>query len=98
MEFTNDDPKVRFTVPDRPTVRQQMRYADVAVMQGNNFTAWWRAASVLIEDWECDLIPALDKANELMDKETNPKITEILTWVGMKVKEHINALEEIPKN
>ena len=98
MEYKNDDPKVRFTVPDKPTVRQQLEYLGAATTIGGKdlFLALWRSALILIEDWECKLIPDphkldLEKANDL-------KVTEVVTWTGMRVREFVNSLNEVPKN
>ena len=60
------------------------------------FLALWRSALILIEDWECKLIPDphkldLEKANDL-------KVTEVVTWTGMRVREFVNSLNEVPKN
>src|SRR3990172_11722839 len=98
MEYKNDHPKVRFTVPDKPTVRQQLEYLGEATTIGGKdlFLALWRSALILIEDWECKLIPdphklGLEKANDL-------KVTEVITWTGMRVREFVNSLNEVPKN
>ena|SRR3990172_7663486 len=98
MEYKNEDPKVRFTVPDKPTVRQQLEYLGAATTFGSKdlFTALWRGAQTLIQDWECKLIPDHQKAD--LDKLTDLKQTEVILWVGRQVREFVNSLEEVPKN
>ena len=95
MEFSND--KVKFTVPDRPTVRQQMHWFG-AVSGGDKseiYTRYWDAAKTLIDKWECAELPDY-KAD--MDSLTNPTQTHIMIWAGLQVLEFMNKLEDIPKN
>ena len=68
MEYKNDDPKVRFPVPDKPTVRQQLEYLGEATTIGGKdlFLALWRSALILIEDWECKLIPDPHKLDRMV--------------------------------
>ena len=98
MEYKNDDPKVRFTVPDKPTVKQQLEYLGAATTMGGKdlFLALWRGALTLIDEWECEIIPDVHKVD--LDKITSLKQTELVTWVGMQVRKFVNDLDDVPKN
>jgi hypothetical protein len=99
MEFIREDKKARIVVPDHPTVRQQLAYfstAAVGFVTGIDFVSFWRGACEIRQDWDCELIPDMDKLD--MDKVTDPKITDIVAWAGSKVREHMRSLEELPKN
>lgn len=97
MEFTIEEPKVRFTVVDRPTVRQQLTYRGALGLRSaaNFYIKLWEAAQVLIEEWECEDIP--DRGLDL-DGVEDPSIADIVQWVGVRVMTHMNELEDIPKN
>lgn len=95
MEFTREDCK--FSIPDRPTVRQQMRYFSAAssldpVQQMERF---WAGAIQLIEKWECEKMP--DHKVDI-DTLSDPSIVPILIWAGLEVRKYINDLEDLPKN
>lgn len=95
MEFSND--KVKFTIPDRPTVRQQMRWFG-AVSGGDKnetYIRYWEAAKTLVQTWESETIP--DYKIDI-DTEANPTQTHNLIWAGLQVLEFMNNLEDIPKN
>ncbi len=95
MEFSSDH--VRFTVPDRPTVKQQLQYfSEIAVAEGRvMLERYWAGAVPLIEEWECD---ALNDYKISLDDIDNPSETEVIIWAGMRVMEHMNGLKDIPKN
>lgn len=97
MEFKNEDVKLRFTVPERPTVRQQLRYMGAAVSLGGEdlFLAFWRGALTMIEDWECELVTDPRKLD--LDTVQDLRITELVTWVGLRVREYVTSLDELPK-
>ena len=94
MEFERQNPSARFVVPDRVTVRQQLAYFS-AGLNAPPLERFWVAAVPLITEWECELFP--DPAASI-DDVSDPRITQILTWAGIEVKRHIDALEVIPKN
>ena len=99
MEYQREDePKVRFTVPDRPSVRQQLQYLGAGVSAGGSdfFLSLWRGALVLVDEWECEIIPNPRKLD--LNKADDLKITEVVTWVGMRVREFVNSLDNVPKN
>lgn len=94
MEFTSEIHKCTFTIPDRPTVREQLAYFSGA--SGSDFLfRLWSGAKAIITKWECDLLP--DKETKL-ETLFDPSVTQMLIWVGLKVSEHMGALEDIPKN
>jgi len=95
MEFERENCK--FTIPDKPTVRQQLRYFSAAagidpVLRMERF---WAGAVQLIEKWDCALLP--DYKTDI-DTLTNPDQTTVIIWAGLRVKEYMDELEEIPKN
>lgn len=97
MEFANKELGVKFTVPDRPTVRQQLAWLGAAA--GRNpedlFDRYWAGAKALIQSWECEALP--DYKVEL-DAISNPTQTSVIVWVALEVRNHMNALEDLPKN
>jgi hypothetical protein len=95
MEFKQEG--VRFTVPDKITVRQQLAYFSAAtgLDPSKRLERNWSGAKTLIEEWECELIPDKDvNLDELYSLEE----TNIVIWVGNKVYAHMVSLEETPKN
>lgn len=96
MEFERENPKCKFTIPDRPTVRQQMEYfsATVGASGSQLLTKYWFGAKALINDWQCESLS--NDAN--IDEITNPEQTEMMIWAAMKVKTFMDTLENIPKN
>lgn len=96
MEFSREDPKARFTIPDRPTVRQQLAY--VSLTSGANdaeiVERFWEGAQPLIKEWECEALPKRDAD---LDELTDPSQTTVILWVAMGVRGHMNSLEDIEK-
>ena len=58
----------------------------------------WEGAKALIipASWKCKLIPKLEEIN--LDELTDPEIMNLLIWVGLRVKEHVESLDATPKN
>lgn len=98
VEFVHDEGLARFTVPEKPTVRQQLEYLGGASIynEADRFVQWWEGATALIDDWECELLPNLEEID--LDKLHDPKAATIITWASMKCRMHMNALDETPKN
>lgn len=97
MEFTRDEPvKIRFTITDRPTVRQQMAYYSEATgtLRESHLERLWLGARSLIKEWECELF----KHDVDLDSVDDPRIMEIMLWAAVKVRDHLNELDKIPKN
>jgi hypothetical protein len=95
MEFKQEG--VRFTVPDKITVRQQLAYFSTiaGIDQSERFERRWESAKTMIEEWECELIPDKDVS---LDEMYSLDQTNILIWVGNQVVNYLNSLEETPKN
>lgn len=112
MEFKNKELGLRFTVPDRPTIKQQLDYRGwiFTLREGGIFWRQWKAAGSLIEEWKCEAIPDYEHLYEtketsseekdaiFLDTDTNPQITDIIMWVGAEVAMFVVGLEAIPKN
>lgn len=98
MEFKSEAFGVSFTLPSPITVRLQLNYTSVAILARGKelFEQYWLAALSVIRDWHCELIPDPQKLD--LEQETNPRIAEIVVWVGMEVKKHMDRLEDVPKN
>ena len=97
MEFVNEKPPVRFTIPDEPTVRQQLAWqaANTSLRGGDNYLERaWRAAGALIDEWECEIVAPGDDLDEI----TNPKATQVIIFVVNETLAHMLALDEVPKN
>lgn len=99
MEFTRVEPDCTFALPDKITVRQQLAYisASSSVDQSQFLEKTWEGAKAMIipQSWRCEIMP--DMGADL-DTLTDPKIADVILWVGMQVREHINSLESVPKN
>jgi len=95
-EFSNE--VVYFTVPTRPTVRQQLAYlGGAAILPGAEmFIRLWEGAVALIDDWKCKTIPDINDFD--LDNTDDLAATNIILWVGLRVREHMNKLDEVPKN
>jgi hypothetical protein len=97
MNFTNDQLGCSFSVPDRPTVRQQLQYfALVKESRGKEqFERMWEGAKALISDWKCEALPDFQAS---LDDLTDPTQAQIVIWAGLQVLGHYNRLEDLPKN
>ena len=96
MEYKKDN--VRFTLPDRPTVRQQLAYfGAVGDAKGaDRFVRYWEGAKTLIVDWECAAMPEIDKID--LDSLTNPSDVLVILFAGSQTAVYMSGLEDIPKN
>ena len=99
MEFKKEEPECTFAVPEKVTVRQQLAYisASSSVDQSQFLEKTWEAAKAIIipQSWRCPIMPELGAD---LDTLTDPKIADLILWVGMQVREHMNSLESVPKN
>jgi hypothetical protein len=97
MKCENEKLGCSFSVPDRPTVRQQLAYFSlVEKAEGQaKREQYWLAAQPLITDWQCEALP--DPKTSLDDM-TNPSQTFIVLWAGAAVFGHMNTLDDLPKN
>jgi len=95
MKFEREN--CTFTIPDRPTVRQQLEWFSAASSQDQNdkLARWWEGAKALIETWECKVLPDLHSD---IDTLSDPSQTTVIIWVGTQVLNFMNSLEDVPKN
>lgn len=95
-DFENQELGVRFTVPDRITVRQQLLYmGTLATREGDDILVrQWAAARTLIQDWHSEMFP--DPAADL-DSVEDRRIAKTLIWAGRTVLDHVIGLDAIPK-
>lgn len=92
MEFKRED--CTFTVPDRPTVREQLAYYSAAA-GSNTLLRYWIGAQALIGSWKSTILPDYKAdVNTLSD----PSQTTLIIWAGLEVMKFMNALDDIPKN
>jgi len=94
MKFEREN--CTFTVPDRPTVRQQLAWFSAASGKDpeDTMARYWEGAKQLIESWDCEILNLDDDIDQL----TNPSQTTVIIWAGLQVMAHMNKLEDIPKN
>lgn len=98
MDFNYGNPSARFTVPDKLTIRKQLRYASaVAGSERDELVErYFDGAKLLVEDWTCEKYPKLFEIN--LDEATDPEIGDLIIWVSMAVRTHVANLESLPKN
>lgn len=96
MEYKNEDLGVSFTLPDKLTVRKQMEYfSSAGLAHGKQlFERYWQGATAIIENWQCDVM----KLDVNLDEATDPKVAQIIIWSGLRVREYIDSLNDLPKN
>lgn len=101
-EYSNDSLGVKFTLPDAPTVGQQLRYKGRVYSAGyftdDVYLRMWLGFLGLFDNWECDYIS--DPKEIDPEKETRPKVADVMMWVGNITAKHMNELEAeaVPKN
>lgn len=96
-EFVNEKLGARFSVPDRLTVREQLRYFSVREVadMGDVYEANWRACLPLVQGWQCAALPdpqALD-----LETSDDPQAARVMMWVANTVAGHVRRLGEVPK-
>ena len=97
-EYSDDKLGVSFSLPDKPNVRQQLRFKSEIAFSSNadKMERMWFGALEIMSDWQCEAIPeplAVDFA-----KETDPKVADIITYVASTTSGHMMRLGLIPKN
>jgi hypothetical protein len=98
MEYTNETLGVKFSLPDRPNVRQQLAFRGniLATDADDLFLRYFMGAMALISNWECGIMPDPRAVN--WDAATDPRLTDIVVWVSNTVGGHMSALDDVPKN
>lgn len=96
MDIKREDLGLSFIVPDRPTVRDLLKYdSAIADYQGATmFERLWEGAKVIVKDWQCEDCP-LDID---IDSADNIQVAEIIKTTGLIVFGHLQAARSVPKN
>ena len=96
--FENEELGLRFTVPEHPTVRQQLQWrASTGSGEIDDiYLRLWRGVRKLIGEWECEAVP--DPAALNIDEVTNPTVTRIVAWACEQTNLHMTGLEDVPGN
>lgn len=100
---------VSFILPERISVRQQLRYRqaiafnfdvgpDGEIRLNNNdmYERYWKAMPIVVEDWQCEIIPDMAKLD--LDEADDPRIADIVFWAANEVVGHMSGLRSISKN
>ena len=97
MDFVNEKLGCKFSLPDRPTVRQQLAFwSEFNEADGSGkFEGYFMAAYPLMTGWTCAALP--DPTVDL-DSIDNPKAASAIIWAGSQAVKFFNKLEELPKN
>lgn len=101
MEFINEALGTRFVLPEPFTARHHEAWESkrFEVMQAHaraNLTVNWLAATVVIDEWECELIPDLDPSAQAALDLGGPQLA-VMSWVGTTVHRYIVGLLTVPK-
>lgn len=97
-EFKHPSLNLKFSLPDKITIRQQIAYWSIFgdAFGETSYMRYWMAMLPIIENWECAFI---DDPQEIdMDSETDPRIAQAIVWCANKSLEHMQGLGNIPKN
>lgn len=95
MKYTHGE--TTFTVPDNPTIRQQLAY-DSAIQLDNGgtptFERLWLAFKTLVQDWKSDVIALDVDINEV----SNPEAAALIEYAGLMAWRQMLELKQVPKN
>lgn len=100
--FENEELGVSFTLPDEPTVRQQLRWRNARMRRGFSdpgatvYEVVWEDILPLVGEWACEIAPRPEEID--LDTATDPLIADLVTWVGLRVFTHFEKVEAVPKN
>lgn len=100
--FENQTFGAKFSLPVKPTVRQQLAYnsaAGFSPVRLSSLERHWEGLKAILSDWECAMLPdpAVD-LDSITDPKVSTKIADIVTWAGLQAAIHMNSLEDIPPN
>lgn len=97
MEFKHETLNLRFTIPDKITVRQQLAFLSEAssVRNADLMDNLWKASKPLIQEWECEHLPDKDVN---LDDIYSPRAADVITWASLQVRNYMQRMDEIPKN
>lgn len=111
MEYINERLDIRFTLPDRPTVGQQLRYRGHVFATGtftdDVYLRYWAGFLGLFEEWTsakkskdkykpCDFLPDPKEVN--FETQTDMRVTDAVMWAGNTAAGYMMSLDELPKN
>lgn len=97
-EYRNEALGARFTLPDRPSVRQQLAFYSEAgaIVRGPDlYERIWRGALTLMSDWECSALPDPHVDPETL---TDQRAARVIMWAANVTLGHMNRLEELDPN
>lgn len=110
-EYVNEDLGVRFTMPDAPTVGQQLKYRGRVFAAGqftdDVYSRYWQGLLAVVDEWTgtekngkgyeaCKLIPDPQKLD--FEKETSIRVADVVQWAGNTAARHMLSLEEVDPN
>ena len=97
MEFERENPPCKFSIPDRPTVRQQLEFFSLiaGTQDKDRLFRYWTGAQALITEWECELLPDRKK---VLDDVDDSNITDVIVWAGISIVNYMNSLDSWGKN
>lgn len=96
-EYKNEELGVRFTMPDKPTVRQMLRYRSVLPAREGRATLYedlWYAIGEMAGGWECEVV----KPGDDLDKIDDARAADVIAWVIATGANHMNRVGTVPKN
>ena len=97
MKLENTELGYSCSVPDRPSVRQQLEFFSLVsdARGANKLERYWVGAKALISDWQC---PALPDVNVSLDTIDSPGQASIIMNVGARVVRHMSSLDDVSPN
>lgn len=97
-KYENEALGVAFELPDKITVRQQLRFRSAIAFSGESavYERFWRGALQIMTEWTCERWPDA-KAIDL-DAEDDPELVTLIEYVGDQVSLHMLELRSVPKN
>lgn len=97
-KYENEALGVAFELPDKITVRQQLRFRSAIAFSGESgvYERYWTGALQLMTDWTCERWPdarAID-----LDGDDDPAVVDLIQYVGNVTAVHMLELRSVPKN
>ena len=96
MKIENSELQTSFEVPDKPTVRDVLRYdGAVDALQGSDlYERLWSGVAVMASDWQSERVALDADLGELHDMGA----VDVIKWAGLVVFSHVQQLKRTPKN
>ena len=96
MKYEDKELGVSFTIPDRITVGSFLEYHSLKDFSEpeERWLKAWEASKAVVEDWQCPLLPEMDKLNL---SSNDARLVKIVRWTAGEAAEHIARLMTIPK-